>query len=307
MAPKKSECQIRLEENDGLLQKNMLSADEHARRRLTILGLVPVPQVAPPAPVAQAQAHAETHEDAASRAAREMNAQVRSWIGTKERPILTGELLEVMDRGCDDETLRRELAHLTTSTQTRRVLHRLMLAANGAVPPVLEGVSETHVLARMAARDFLLRLATAFAVSLAVQENEHVDRQELRESFARIVSDDERSKIGVSVLASLARVKTAETAVEKQLGKERGREGGEKKQRTETAKVVAQKIDPKTVQINAPKTNHILKHPEVTCTTCQGKGHSGGCKESHKGSKIVCLRCKGLGHIAKECPSRTVS
>ena len=160
MAPKVNELQVRLDNLTQLLAAGTISQSEHDDSRAAALGLSLKPT------------GAVSVENNESKSRRELLSLLAKWVGTKDAPTLAHDLHDAVMNTTADEGLRRQIAELTTANRLAIELTAAFKATpKGKMPAAFDsgGAAPTMAMtfARLAARQFLLGLAAALAVSQA--------------------------------------------------------------------------------------------------------------------------------------------
>jgi hypothetical protein len=261
MPPKQTEIGSRLAELGALLAAGTITQQEHDESRAAALGIVPK---------AAGGSAAVSVENSESKSRRELLALIQKWIGTKEAPCLAGDLHDVLLGTTADDGLRQQLAGLMTASRLAMELVAVFKGApKGSVPepfaPPAGGAAVPGSLrfARLAAREFLLGLAAALAVSQAnkLEKLEEDERKTLWKETLAIIDDDDSAVNTSTVLANL-KVARAAKATAKRLRSDED-EKGEK---------------PSRAPLSDKKKADMMK---------QG----------------LCFKCGKKGHISTKCPN----
>jgi hypothetical protein len=109
---------------------------------------------------------------------------IQKWIGTKDAPCLTGYLHDAVTVGTGDEGLRQQIAAITTASRLAIELMAIFKAAPKRTEPLL--------FAWLAAREFLLGLSAALAVSHAnkLEKLAEDERKVLWQETLSLIDDD---------------------------------------------------------------------------------------------------------------------
>ena len=245
----------RLEELKKLLSQGLITQAEHDDGRAAALGIT-----------AKTASNAVSVENTESKNRRELLALIQKWIGTKEAPCLAGDLHDAVTVGTGDEGLRQQIATLTTESRLAIELMAIFKGApKGTVPAAFAGVaSEPLRFARLAAREFLLGLSAALAVSQAnkLEKLAEDERKVLWEETLLLIDDDDSAANTSTVLANL-KVHRATRAAAKRLRDEDAEPG------------------------KAPAKPQTLNEKQKKALMKQG----------------LCFKCNKKGHVSHNCPN----
>ncbi len=266
-----SELESKLDEAEQLFKAGKLSSRELELRRAVLLG-IQAPEVAGP-PLS-------TLEHADTKAKRELMAMAKKWVGELATPFIAAELWQALyEGGTGDDGLRRQLTSYVTSSPAHRAFHAAFReAGKGNTPGALSnGVKPAEALSllRSCAREFLLGLAAALAVSSTIDgedELEEAERERMTAEMHEVLSD-ERSGTAGTVLASIAAWRKAKAAAK------RLRDGDDEED-----------DDP-----NSGKKRKTMKKTAKKSTL------SGKKKKQFEGT---CFVCGKTGHRASECTKK---
>ncbi|CUF79443.1 Hypothetical protein, putative [Bodo saltans] len=251
-----------------------ITDEEYAAMRMKTLGITPPPVFKPTSIECESES-----------SRRELASILMRWIGTADRPFVGDSLCDQLELS-SQEGLRMMLNHLTTATRFDREM-RAIFSTRGTTPELLIGDSATHVFARKAARQWLMRLAAAMVVyttnsdtSLSVKDYMNLQRE------AELCITDDDANVQV-LLRSLRVHRSAKHSAKRE--REEQLEGNSIFQRVRRD-VNARSHAPLSRKIRSAGYEGVGVTPETRAKNRQ----TGKCDE-----------CGGIGHIRRDCPSMT--
>jgi hypothetical protein len=148
------------------------------------------------------------------------------WVGSADKPLLSGDLQEAILNGSTDELLASDLLHLTTADRSKRLLWKTFLDAGRGVCPkaLIEPSTPAEIdlcvrIARASAREWLRRLGSVYGASIAGRGRSMLPsaRRHIRDEIYKSLDDDELTRSGATILQAVARNVQAETQVRARL------------------------------------------------------------------------------------------
>ena len=163
---------------------------------------LPMVVTVPAAPVATV-----TAEDPTTRAAKEIRAALACHIGTMDRPSLGKKFHQATFTQPPDEMVRTETAHLLAGTPLKNTLADAFRTTKaGDVPPILAGADEAGKFARLAAREWLIRLIAPYAAWEMSRSNSLVNRSAAAAAVIVQLSDDDAASVGFTLLSNMQKL-----------------------------------------------------------------------------------------------------